>query len=184
MIKSRHKKNLSKKLTQSCSFSNSQIEAMKEKARELSKMVVKNSKTIINQQTTPTESDTNSEHCTKIDILLLPNTTDIQKNDYQFSILVNNETANKSNTINNSSTKELTTDNEPTNYFLKRKSSKDINTKNKKPKIPYLVKYDVYQEEYIDDHTSKKQDDYVLEKLFNKSGMLYNKYNILYYIII
>lgn len=144
---------------------------MKQKARELSQMVVKNSKIVINEQITPSES--NSEHCSKIDILPLQNTTDIPKDD-QLSMLVNNEIANKSSTSKNASEKELTTNNETTKYFSKRKHNKNTNTKHKKLKIPYLVKCDVYQEEHIDELTSKKQDDYVLEKLFNKSGLLYN----------
>lgn len=175
ILKNRHERKLSKQCPVSCSFSDSKIEAMKQKARELSKMIVQNSKTIINQHNstpvTPIESDSNNEHLTKIDILTLQNTVDISKNNNQLEMLVNNERTIKiSSDSKNSSETKLTAVNETSNYTFKRKHNKYVHTKHKKSKIPYLVKCDVYQEECVDNLTSKKQDDYVLEKLFNKSG--------------
>lgn len=167
MKKARRERHISKK-TLKGSFTDDKIEAMKQKARELSKMIVQNTKSTINQQLAPSESCNNSEHCPKIE-----NTSLTIDND-QLSILMNN---NSKDIIPHCSKisieKELSDENTTTpNNLSKKRNSKDPHTKSKKSKIPYLVKCDVYQEEHVDHLTSKKQDDYVLEKLFNKSGKL------------
>lgn len=164
---------MSKKMSVSCSFSDDKIEAMKQKARELSKMIVKKSKTVTNQQITPSEICNNSEYCPENDKKPSQNDTGFLQNNYQHSTLMDNEDAHNSSCSKNTA-EELSLDTtELANYSSLKKNSKHFKDKYKKPKIPYLVKCDVYQEEQVDSLTSKKQDDYVLEKLFNKSGIYY-----------
>jgi len=167
----RHERKKSKKISSTCSFSDDKIEAMKQKARELSKMIGKNSKPAINQQITPSEICTNNEHCTEADIIN-PSQNDTETfkiNDKPFTFS-NNESSNIPS-CSKSPIKKISFEMiEAPNPSSKRKKCKYLNSKHKKSKIPYLVKCDVYQEEHVDDLTSKKQDDYVLEKLFNKSG--------------
>ncbi|XP_026820566.1 DNA excision repair protein ERCC-6-like [Rhopalosiphum maidis] len=165
MMIARRERKKSKKTSSTHSFSDDKIEAMKQKARELSKMIGQNSKTDINQQITPSEMCTNSEHCSNVDIIYpCQDDTEISKNNDKPFTIVSNESLN----IPSCSKSEMI---KASNHAFKRKNSKYLNTKQKKPKIPYLVKCDIYQEEHVDDLTSKKQDDYVLEKLFNKSGV-------------
>jgi len=169
----RRERKKSKKTSSTCSFSDDKIEAMKQKARELSKMIGQNSKTVINQQIAPIKMCTNSEHCTDVDINPSQNDTETFKNNDKPFTSTNNESSNipscSKSAIENTSFEMI----EAPNPSSKRTKSKYLNSKHKKPKIPYLVKCDVYQEENVDDLTSKKQDDYVLEKLFNKSGRFY-----------
>lgn len=165
----RRERKRAKKTSLSCSFSNDKIEAMKLKARELSKMIGQNSKTVANEHTTLPETLTNNENATKIDIKPSQNKPEFsQNNDDKLSEFVNDESINipscSKSLIERISPETIPAPNS------KRTHSKDLNIKHKKPKIPYLVKCDIYQEEHVDDLTSKKQDDYVLEKLFNKSG--------------
>lgn len=174
MMTARRERKKSKKTSSTCSFSDDKIEAMKQKARELSKMIGQNSKTVINQQIIPSEMCINSEHCTDADIINpSQNDTETFKNNDEPFAFVNNESSNipscSKSAMENTSLKII----EAPNFAFKRTKSKHLNSKHKKPKIPYLVKCDVYQEEHVDDLTSKKQDDYVLEKLFNKSGRFY-----------
>jgi len=164
MMTARRERKKSIKTSSTHSFSNDKIEAMKQKARELSKMIGQNSKTDINQQITPSEMCTNSEHCSNVNIIYpCQNDTEISKNNDKPFTFVSNESSN----IPSCSKSEMII---ASNHAFKRKNSKYLNTKQKKPKIPYLVKCDIYREEHVDDLTSQKQDDYVLEKLFNKSG--------------
>uniref|UniRef100_A0A2S2N6T6 DNA repair and recombination protein RAD54-like n=2 Tax=Schizaphis graminum TaxID=13262 RepID=A0A2S2N6T6_SCHGA len=165
MMTARRERKKSKKTSSTHSFSDDKIEAMKQKARELSKMIGQNSKTDINQQITPSEMCTNNEHCSNVGIIYpFQNDTEISKNNDKPFTFVSNESSN----IPSCSKSQMI---KASNQSFKRKNSKYLNTKQKKPKIPYLVKCDIYQEEHVDDLTSKKQDDYVLEKLFNKSGV-------------
>lgn len=168
----RRERKKAKKTSLRCSFSNDKIEAMKQKARELSKMIGQNSKTVASEHTTPPETLTNNEHATEIDIKPSQNEFEFsQNNDDTFSGLVDDESINIPS-CSKSLMERISTETIPASNS-KRTHSKDLNIKYKKPKIPYLVKCDVYQEEQVDNLTSKKQDDYVLEKLFNKSGQLY-----------
>jgi len=174
MMTARYERQKSKKASSICSFSDDKIEAMKQKARELSKMIGKNSKQVVNQQITPSELCTNNEHCTEADnINPSQNDTETFKNNDKPLTFANNESSNipscSKSEIKNISFKLI----EAPNPSSKRTKSKYLNSKHKKSKIPYLVKCDVYQEEHVDELTSKKQDDYVLEKLFNKSGRFY-----------
>jgi len=174
MMTARHERKKSKKTSSTCSFSDDKIEAMKQKARELSKMIGKNSKPVINPKLTPSEICTIDEHCTEADIINpSQNDTETFKNDDKPFTFANNESSNipscSKSAIKNISLEMI----EPSNPPLKRTKCKYLKSKHKKSKIPYLVKCDVYQEEHVDDLTSKKQDDYVLEKLFNKSGRFY-----------
>jgi len=161
----RRERKKSKKTSSTCSFSDDKIEAMKQKARELSKMIGQNSKTVINQQITPPENNlcTNSEHCFDVDIIC-KNDTDTSKNNDKSVTFANNDSSSIPSCSKSPSS----------NHAFKRSNSKYLNIKHKKPKIPYLVKCDIYQEEHVDNLTSKKQDDYVLEKLFNKSGRFHS----------
>ncbi|XP_027841630.2 DNA excision repair protein ERCC-6-like isoform X1 [Aphis gossypii] len=162
IMTARRERKKSKKTSSTCSFSDDKIEAMKQKARELSKMIGQNSKTVINQQITPLENNmcTNSEHCSDVDIIC-KNDIDTSKNNDKSVTFANNDSSSIPSCSKSPSS----------NHAFKRSNSKYLNTKHKKPKIPYLVKCDIYQEEHVDNLTSKKQDDYVLEKLFNKSGV-------------
>lgn len=165
----RRKRKKSKKTSTSCSFSDDKIEAMKQKARELSKMIVEKSKTAINQQKTVVESCPMSKNDSEIDIVSEQNYTTFFPNNDSFSDTVNDEIMNIP-----SCSKSLTEMTIPENIVSSEKTNnKHLNSKHTKHKIPYLVKCDIYQEEHVDDITSKKQDDYVLEKLFNKSGIFY-----------
>lgn len=165
MAIARREKKRSKKTLVSCSFSVDKIEAMKQKAREISKMIGENSKTIINQEITPPEMCVNSRHNSKIDNALSIND--------QISTLMNTEIENNPSNSKISIEKTLpeTIISLNEKKTSKRNHRKDLILKHKKSKIPYLVKCDIYQEELLDDLTSKKQDDYVLEKLFNRSGI-------------
>lgn len=171
MMLARHKKKLSKKQLVNCSFSESKIEAMKQKAKQLSNMIAQNSKSN-NQPTKNSETCINNEDSATVDKTLSQNNINVSQNNDQFSSLLNSECSIPSywNSQIEKKSPKITVS---PNFVSKRKKSKEIKTKHKKSKIPFLVKHDVYQDENIDDHTSKKQDDYVLEKLFNKSGMLY-----------
>lgn len=166
MMIDRRKKKLSKKPLVNCSFSESKINAMKLKAKQLSNMIAQNSKST-NQL--PENSCINNEDSSTINTTLSQNKNLAQNND-QFLSLSNSESSIPSCS---GVEKKSPESNESPHYVAKRKKSKDLKTKHKKSKIPFLVKHDVYQDENIDDQTSKKQDDYVLEKLFNKSGMYY-----------
>jgi len=174
MMTARRERKESKKKSSSCSFSVDKIEAMKQKARELSKMIGQNSKTVTNQQIIPSEMCINSEQCTDTDIInpTQKDTETSKNNDKPFTFM-NNESSNipscSKSAIENTSPEMI----QAPNPAFKRTKSKYLHSKHKKLKIPYLVKCDVYQEEHFDDLTSKKQDDYVLEKLFNKSGRFY-----------
>lgn len=175
MMVARHERKKSKKNLLTNSFSDDKIEAMKQKAREISKMIGQHSKTVMNQQKTPTEICTDSEHCSEVDLKLCHNDTETSQNNHKLSTFVNKESSNipscSKSAIKNTSLEII----EIPKYASKR-TNKHFNTKHKKhkkPKIPYLVKCDIYQEDNVDDLTSKKQDDYVLEKLFNKSGRFY-----------
>lgn len=174
----RRKKKLSKKQLVSCSFSENKIEAMKQKARELSKIIAQNSKRI-NQPLTQPEICTNNENCLKMNSSHSPNNMlpkdiiEFEQNTNEFSTVINKDNVsipscnyNQTEEVSPKTTASL-------NCVLKRKNSRDLKTKHKKSKIPFLVKCDVYQEESVDEVISKKQDDYVLEKLFNKSGIFY-----------
>lgn len=171
----RRKKKLSKKQLASCSFSENKIEAMKQKARELSKMIAQNSKRI-NKPLTQPEVFTDNESCLKINSPhspnnMLPQDIEFEQNTNEFSTAINKDNVSipscNYNQVEEVSPKTTTL----LNCVPKRKNSRDLRTRHKKSKIPFLVKSDVYQEESIDEVTSKKQDDYVLEKLFNKSGI-------------
>lgn len=172
MMIARREKKQSKKIPVSYSFSDDKIEAMKQKAREISKMIGENSKTIINQHIAPLKTCINSGNCSKTDNIELENDSQLTQTNNQLSMLMNTEIESPSSSCSKISIEKTLPETVTSlNYFSKRKNKKDINSKHKKSKIPYLVKSDVYQEEYLDDLTSKKQDDYVLEKLFNRSGM-------------
>lgn len=165
----RRERKKAKKTSLSCSFSNDKIEAMKQKARELSKMIGQNFKSVANGHTTPPETLTNNQHSIKIDIKPSQNDSESsQNNDDKLSVFVNDESVNTPS-CSKTSLEKISSETIPAPNS-KRAHGIDLNIKHKKPKIPYLVKCDVYQEEHVDDITSKKQDDYVLEKLFNKSG--------------
>lgn len=174
MIARRDKKK-SKKSSVNCSFSDDKIEAMKQKARALSKMVVENSKTpVTNQQKTPSETCSNSEQiASRIDILPTNNETKFLQSNAHSTTLKNDAKADDPSCTKSPIEQLLNETISATNYSSKRTKNKDLNIKHKKPKIPYLVKCDIYKEEHVDELTSKKQDEYVLEKLFNKSGMFY-----------
>lgn len=163
MAIARRERKQSKKKLVSRSFSEDKIEAMKQKAREISKMIGENSKTIINQQISPLEISVNNRHSSEIDNILPINE--------QLSTLMNTEIENSPSCSKISIEKTLPEVTTSLNSISKRKHKRDQSFKHKKSKIPYLVKCDVYQEEHLDDLTSKKQDDYVLEKLFNRSGI-------------
>lgn len=171
MMLARRERKMAKKTSLSCSFSNDKIEAMKQKARELSKLIGQNSKTVENEHATPPETFTNNEHSIKFDIDKQNEYEFPQNNDDKLSAFVNDESVNIPSCSNNL-IEQISSNTIPAPKS-KRTHNKDLNIKHKKSKIPYLVKCDVYQEEHVDDLTSKKQDDYVLEKLFNKSGLLY-----------
>lgn len=162
------------------SFSDNKIEAMKQKARELSKMVVKNSKTVMNQQKT-TETNSISENCANTDRVPSQYNSEFLNNDnLNLSISIDNDYGSIPSCSKSADADVLPKTIVMPNCHSKRKSSDiKLKTKHKKPKIPYLVKCDVYQEEHVDIQTSKKQDDYVLEKLFNKSGIMYLKNYVL-----
>lgn len=165
-MQTRHERKKSKKITLSCSFSGDKIEAMKQKARELSKMIGKNSKTDVNEDMTPPETLMNSENSNDNK----PSQKDTgfsENNDDKPTTFVNDEGINIPSC--SKSPVEKTSSETIGAPKSKRTHSKDLK---KKSKIPYLVKYDVYREEHVDDRTSKKQDEYVLEKLFNKSGLV------------
>lgn len=173
MMIAKRKKKLSKKQLVSCSFSENKIEAMKQKAKELSKMIAQNSKNI-NQPLTQPEICTNNEICLKTNSLHSSNNMLPQNitNTNESSTVINKDNVSiPSYNYNQTEVSPKTT--ALSNCVPKRKNSRDLKTKHKKSKIPFLVKCDVYQEESVDEVTSKKQDDYVLEKLFNKSGIFY-----------
>lgn len=174
MKKARRKRKKSKKTLKGCSFTDDKIEAMKQRARELSKIIVQNTKSTTNQQLAPSESCNNGEHCPKIENASQIIDTENSHDNDQLSVLMNNKSKDIIPHCSRISIgKELSDENTTTpNNLSKKRNSKDPHTKFKKSKIPYLVKSDVYQEEHVDHLTSKKQDDYVLEKLFNKSGKL------------
>lgn len=173
MAIARRKRKQSKKMLVSCSFSEDKIEAMKQQAREISKMIGENSKNVTNQQITPLEISVNREHSSEID--------NISQTNDQISTLINTEIENSPSCSKISIEKTLPETVTSLNSISKRKHRrKDQSSKHKKSKIPYLVKCDVYQEEHLDDLTSKKQDDYVLEKLFNRSG-IYEIFKLLYH---
>lgn len=169
---SRRKKKKSKKTLLSCSFSDGKIEAMKQKARELSQMIAQKSKTAINQQKTLLGSCSMTDNISKIDIVSEQNDNECSENNNIFSDIINDEIINIPSCSKSSTDKLLP----ETIVSPERTNNKHLNSKHKKPKIPYVVKCDIYQEEHVDDLTSQKQDDYILEKLFNKSGMLYKIY--------
>lgn len=172
MMTARNKRKKSKKTSSTYSFSDDKIEAMKQKARKLSKMIGQNSKIAINQQILPLEMCNNSDQCSGTDVIYpCQNDTETSKNNDKPFTFVNNESSNITSCSKNAIENTLLELIEAPNPALKRTKSKYLYSKHKKPKIPYLVKCDVYQEEHLDDLTSKKQDDYVLEKLFNKSGI-------------
>jgi len=159
----RHKR---KQSILNCSFSDDKIEAMKRKARELSKMIVQRSKPIINQQPAPSDMCTGIEHGSKVEDRSPPQEdNELSQNNDELSTLTNAESASVP-----SCSKTLADTVISPNSTSKRKHNKGSSRKCKKLKIPYLVKSDVYQEENVDDLASQEQDDYVLEKLFNKSG--------------
>lgn len=177
MMIAKRKKKLPKKQLVSCSFSENKIEAMKQKARELSKMIAQNSKNI-NQPLTQPEICTNNEICFKTNSPHSSNNMqpqdiiEFEQNTNESLTVINKDNVSiPSYNYNQTEVSSKTT--ALSNCVPKRKNSRDLKTKHKKPKIPFLVKCDVYQEESVDEVTSKKQDDYVLEKLFNKSGIFY-----------
>lgn len=167
MAIARHEK---KKSIENCLFSDDKIEAMKRKAQEISKIIVLNSKPTINQQIVP--SDIGINHNSRVD------NKSLQENkNKEFSTLMNTESANIPSCSKTSIVPNIVISSNST--ISKRKHSKGrkkLSKKFKKLEIPYLVKSDIYQEENVDKFTSKKQDDYVLKKLFNKSGMLDSTY--------
>lgn len=174
----RRKKKLSKTRLVSCSFSENKIEAMKQKARELSKMIAQNSKSI-NQPLLQPEICTNSESCLKINSphspndMLPQNVIEFEQNTNEFSTVINKDNVSIPSCSDNQTEEASYKKTASLHYVSKRKNNRDSKTKHKKSKIPFLVKCDVYQEESVDEVSSKKQDDYVLEKLFNKSGIFY-----------
>lgn len=171
----RDRKKSTKTSVSNCSFSDDKIEAMKQKARELSKMVVKHSKTLITeQQTSLSETSSNNEQiASRIDIIPVKNETKLLQNNSHSTTLENYAIADDLSCTKNSIEQLLNETISTANYSSKRKKNNNFKIKHKKPKIPYLVKCDIYKEEHVDELTSKKQDEYVLEKLFNKSGMFY-----------
>lgn len=144
---------------------------MKQKARELSKMIVQKSKTAMNQQKTQLKSCPINGNISKIDIVS-------DQNDNSCSDIINEESMNIPSCSRSST--QITS---PEIIMSSEKANnKHLNSIHKKHKIPYLVKCDIYQEEHVDELTSKRQDNYVLEKLFNKSGMFYKKYLVQIYL--
>jgi hypothetical protein len=165
----RRKRKKSKKTLINCSFSDDKIEAMKQKAKELSKIIVQKSKTAMNQQKTQLNSCPINENISKIDIVSEQNDTKPFQNNYPCYDKTNDEFMNIPSCSRSSTEVTLP----EINISSEKANNKHLNSKHKKHKIPYLVKCDIYQEEHVDELTSKKQDDYVLEKLFNKSGMFH-----------
>lgn len=165
MAARRRERKSSRKTRVDCSFSDDKIEAMRRKARELSKMIGQNSKTSGNQlEVTSCVGDDENGSLVNVDRVS--------------AVLANDHNSHVPSCSKSSTTEEgtlcsdtVTSPLPANNHKSKRKTSDALNTNCKKSKIPYLVKCDVYREEHVDDVTSKKQDDYVLEKLFNKSGM-------------
>lgn len=172
IITARRKRKLSQKQSKSCTFSSDKIEAMKKKAKELSEKIAQKSK-LINE---PTQSEmySKSEYCLNTDESLQKSSELVRDNDQLSSSVNNQKTSDLSGTSSSfENILPATTAPSTSNYLTSSKKSKHSRTKLIKPEIPFLVKCDVYQDEHVDNSTSKKQDDYVLEKLFNKSGKLY-----------
>ncbi|XP_025425310.1 DNA excision repair protein ERCC-6-like isoform X2 [Sipha flava] len=167
IMAARRKRKKSKKTLINCSFSDDKIEAMKQKAKELSKIIVQKSKTAMNQQKTQLNSCPINENISKIDIVSEQNDTKPFQNNYPCYDKTNDEFMNIPSCSRSSTEVTLP----EINISSEKANNKHLNSKHKKHKIPYLVKCDIYQEEHVDELTSKKQDDYVLEKLFNKSGV-------------
>jgi len=173
MAKARHKKK--KKPRVNCSFSDDKIEAMKQKARELSKMIIQSSKQIIEKQIASDEC-IHIKHNSTINNKSPQEDIEVSQNNDKISTLMNIESTNVPSCSKISIENTLPDTVLSPNSTSKKKHNKKLSTKLKKIKIPYLIKSGIYQEENVDDLTSKKQDDYVLEKLFNKSGIIYLTY--------
>lgn len=160
----RRKRKSSKKTRVDCSFSDDKIEAMRRKARELSKMIGQNSNTCVG-------GSPSGQNVSRVNVDRLPAVLANDKNPCIPSCSKSSAVEETSCSDTVTSPQVTTSPGEHVNLKSKRKSTEDLNANCKNAKIPYLVKCDVYREEHVDDLTSKKQDDYVLEKLFNKSGM-------------
>lgn len=168
----RRERKLSKKQKESCTFTDDKIEAMKKKAQELSKMIAQKSKTV-DQPLTQSETSSISEHSFNIDVISSQKNTDLrQNNDELFPLKKNANTSDLCCTSGFLENSLPETTASTLNHSTPSKKTKDLRTKIKNSDIPFLVKCDNYQDEHVDSLTSKKQDDYVLEKLFNKSGKL------------
>ncbi|XP_050419856.1 DNA excision repair protein ERCC-6-like [Adelges cooleyi] len=173
IMKARRERRKSKKLSMSCSFTEDKIEAMKQKARELSNRIVQNSKTVTgNNLSVPLETTTNSNNNTEAtEESPSPLVSKVEDNGNSSVTLDLSSVATCSKYV--SQEEKETERNSSLTSCSKRKhsDSSDVLAKIKKTKIPYLVKCDVFQEQCADKSSSKKEDDYVLEKLFNKSGV-------------
>ncbi|XP_050540454.1 DNA excision repair protein ERCC-6-like [Daktulosphaira vitifoliae] len=163
LIKERCERKSTKTLSARCSFTEEKIEAMKRKARELSNRIVKKPKTTSNENICIFEEFSTNK-----------NTLDTKKSLLSYS---NEDVDNKSSSV---SMKEKLNESfcnngkEIVNEYSISSCSKEKHVHLKKhdnSKIPYLIKCDVYKVQNTNECLSKKQDDYVLEKLFNKTGL-------------